>query len=76
MERLNNMKLAFQADKVSCAFYQNQLLIGLHTKKDLFSLCSLFKPVDDANQYYQMFEEILSIIKLIDYFKLNQKTGL
>lgn len=76
MERLNNIKVAFEANNISCAFYQNKLLIGIKTLNDLFSLCSLFKPVDDAKQYYQMFEEILSIIKLIDYFKLDQKIGL
>ena len=76
MERLNNMKVAFNADAVSCAFYEKYLFVALHTRKDLFSLCSLIKPVNDGKQFFQMFEEILSIIKLIDYFKLDQKIGL
>ena len=76
MERLNNMKVAFDADKVSCAFYEQYLFVALHTSKDLFSLCSLVKPVNDEKQFFQMFEEILSIIKLIDHFKLDQKIGL
>ena len=40
------------------------------------SICSLFKKIDDPKQFFTMFEEILSIIKLIDHFKLNQKIGL
>ncbi len=76
MERLNNMKVAFDADKVSCAFYEQYLFVALHTSKDLFSLCSLIKPVNDGKQFFQMFEEILSIIKLIDHFKLDQKIGM
>jgi len=76
MERLNKMKIAFKADKVSCAFYGDQLFVGLETSKDIFSLCSLVKPVDDPKQYFQMYEEIVSIIKLIDHFKLDQKIGL
>ena len=76
MERLNNMQVAFSADNISCAFYDKYLIIGLHTNKDLFSICSLFKPVDDSKQYFTMFEEIISIVNLIDHFKLNQKTGL
>ena len=76
MERLNNMKTAFSADRVSCAFYDEYLLVGLHTSKDLFSICSLKEPVNDGKQFFTMFEEILSIIKLIDHFKLNQKIGL
>ena len=76
MERLNEMKVAFTADKVSCAFYEKSLFVALSTKKDLFSICSLFKKIDDPKQFFTMFEEILSIIKLIDHFKLNQKIGL
>ena len=76
MERLNNMKTAFSADRVSCAFYDKYLLVGLHTSKDLFSICSLKEPVNDGKQFFTMFEEILSIIKLIAHFKLNQKIGL
>lgn len=66
MERLNNMKTAFSADRVSCAFYDKYLLVGLHTSKDLFSICSLKEPVNDGKQFFTMFEEILSIIKLIE----------
>lgn len=76
MERLNEMLVAFKADKVSCAFYNKYLFVALHTSEDLFSICSLFKRVDDPKQFFTMFEEILSIIKLIDHFKLNQKIGL
>ncbi len=76
MERLKAMKTAFKADKIRCAFYGNLLLVGLSTNKDLFSLCSLVKPMDDAQQYFQMYEEMVSIVKLIDHFKLDQKIGL
>lgn len=76
MERLNNMQTAFYATSTSCAFYENSLIVALSTGKDLFSLCSLDTPLDDPQQYFKMFEEILSIIKLIDHFKLDQKIGL
>ena len=76
MERLNKMKVAFSADKISCAFYDKYLIIGLHTNKDLFSIGSLFTPVADEKQFFTMYEEIVSIVKLIDHFKLDQKIGL
>lgn len=76
MERLNNMKTAFEAYAISCAFYDKYLLVGLSTRKDLFSIGDLNKPVNDGKQFFTMFEEILSIIKLIDHFKLDQKIGL
>ena len=75
MERLKNMQVAFKADKVSCAFYDKYLLVGLDTKEDLFSIGDLNQPLNDDKQFFMMFEEILSIIKLIDHFKLDQKIG-
>lgn len=76
MERLKKMETAFKASNVSCAFYGDLLIVALSTNKDIFSICSLAKPIDDSKQYFQMYEEIASIIKLIDHFKLNQKIGL
>ena len=76
MERLLNIKTAFNADKVQCAFYDKYLLIGLKLNKDPFSICSLVKPINDSKQFFQLYEEILSVIKLIDHFKLDQKTGM
>lgn len=76
MERLKAMKTAFRATRTKCVFLGKHLLIALDTPKDLFSICSLDKPMDDPQQYTQMYDEIESIIKLIDYFKLDQKIGL
>ncbi len=76
MERLANIETAFFAQKVSCAFYKEYLFIALQTPKDLFSLCSLDNPVDDFSRYNTLFEELLSAVKLIDHFKLDEKTGL
>lgn len=75
MERLNMIKVAFLAQSFSCAFYDKYLFIAIPTK-DLFSLGSLGKPADDCKQIFTLYEEIISIIKLIDHFKLDQKIGL
>lgn len=76
MERLKKIKTTFKANNVSCAFFGDLLIIALSIDKDLFSICSLIRKIDDSKQYFQMYEEILSIVKLIDHFKLNQKIGL
>lgn len=76
MERLVNIKTAFKARRTSCAFYQDKLLIALDTKKDLFEIRSINKPIYNIKQYDDMFDEIFSIINLIEHFKLNQKIGL
>ena len=76
IERLNTMKTAFSAQKIYCSFYDKDLFIGFYTETDLFSIGSLFQPINNEKQFLVLFEEILSIIKLIDHFKLDQKTGL
>ena len=76
MERLKNIKTAFKAKDISCAFYKECFMLALSTNKDLFSICSLVKKIDDAEQYLQMYSEIESIIALIDHFKLDQNIGL
>lgn len=76
MNRLESIKLAFKVKELSCAFYDKNLYIALPTKKDIFSICALNKSLSEPQPYFQMYEEIVSIIKLIDHFKLNQKIGL
>ena len=76
MERLNTMKTAFSAQKVSCSFYDENLFIGLYTEADLFSIGSLLQPINEEKQFLALFEEILSVIKLIDHFKLDKQIGL
>lgn len=75
MERLNNIELCFNG-KISCAFYKEKLILAIRTKHDLFSICSLLKPTYDSKQFETMFNEIYSLIELIEYFKLDQKIGL
>ncbi len=76
MERLNNIKVAFNTNNISCAFYGDSIYIGMSLRKNLFSIGALNKDICDFDQFYNMFKEILSIIKLIDYFKLDQQTRL
>ena len=76
MERLVNIKTAFKSDKLSCAFYLDKLFISIDTRRDMFVLGSLLKPTNDKKQFFTMFEEVTSIIELIDQLKLDQKIGL
>ncbi len=76
MERLSDIRKIFNTSQISCAFYQNKFIIALDVRRDLFKLGSLYKKTDDTKQFFQMYEEIESIVKLIDHFKLDQKIGL
>lgn len=76
MERLNNIQMSFSVDKISCAFFEKYLLIGLYTKKDTFKFAKLNKSLTDYTEFSRLFKEIMSIYEMIDYFKLAEKTKL
>ena len=76
MEKLTNMKNIYNTSDISCAFYKNKLIIGMNIKRDAFNVGSLFKSTVNEKPYFQMYEEVISIMKLIEYLKLDQKIGL
>ncbi len=76
MERINNISEVFKLKLYSISFFQNNLFIAFKSSKDLFSLAALNGSLLDTGEIATLFDEIISIYKLIDYFKLNQKTGL
>ena len=76
MERLNKMQVAFNARKIYTSFYEGKFYIALSTKKDLFYTGSLIKSIKYQEQFTKIFEELSSIILLIEHFKLEERTGL
>ena len=73
MEKLKNISLTFNTNKLSCAFFKSYLVIAIPSVQDLFSIGALHISIEDKQQYLKMYDEIISIIKLIDHFKLDQK---
>ncbi len=76
MERFNNIKTAFGAKGAKCSFYGNNLMFAISTHKNLFEIGNLFTPLNSPKQLQEFSEELISILALIDYFKLDEKTGL
>lgn len=75
MERFLNMKTAFKAKYIRAAFRDGKISIAMHVGKDLFAMGSLHEDTD-SNTFTELFDEILSVLELINEFKLNQKIGL
>ena len=76
MDRFKNMKFAFKADCAYCVFFNKFVYIAPETNLDLFDLFSLNTPVNDRKQFDTMFNQIYSILQLVEHFKLTQNTGL
>lgn len=73
MEKLKYLQTSFYASSMDFAFYGSKLIIALNAGKDLFRLFDLYRPMEDSKQFQEMFNEFVSIIKLVDYFKSERK---
>lgn len=76
MERFLNLKTAFKAKQVKCAFFDNYIIFAISTNHNLFEIGSLFKKLDNGEQISKFFNEFASIMLLVEHFKLNKKLGL
>ena len=72
MEKLKNLQMAFDTENVTCSFYQDSLVIAFETKEDLFSIGSLIERLDNNKPFFKMYNELESIIKLVDYFQIDE----
>ena len=76
MERFKNMQTAFGTKNIKCSFYGDSLMFAISTRKNLFEIGNLFCSLENPKQLQTFFNELTSIFILIDYFKLNEETGL
>lgn len=76
MERFKKISNSFGTKHAECSFKNGKLLIALATSKDLFKLGSLYRPVTDTAPFMNFLKEIISILEMIDYLKVTNKTGL
>ena len=75
IERFLNIKTAFKADYIRAEFLNNKLILVIGVSKDLFAMGNVSKKTT-GKTFVELFEELYSVLELIDTLKLNQKTGL
>lgn len=75
MERFLNLTTSFGTKKAKCVFYKNKVMFAISTRKNLFEFGSLYKSLDNPKNI-EFFNELMSILDMIDYFKLDEKVGL
>lgn len=75
MERMLKVRKAYKANKIQFSFFDNQLLIAIETKKNMFESTSLFRKTTDRKMIDETFEQFISVMAIIEQLKLNQRTG-
>lgn len=77
MHRFKNLHTVFGTRSAKCAFFANEVMFALPTRKNLFELSNgLFCSLKNPKRIRAFYEEISAIYDIIDYFKLAEKTGL
>ena len=75
MERIENLKFTYKAKYVRGSFKNNKLTLAIHTGKDMFAMGSDFKD-SDTDTFEELYQEMISVLKIVDELKLNQHIGL
>lgn len=76
MERLKSLELAFSAKKIKISCRGSKMLLAIESRKDLFEFVNINKPLNSPEQFRKFFDQIASVLLMIDHFKLDEKTGL
>ncbi len=76
LDRFMQLQTSFKVNKMTCSIYKNNILILLHTQKDLFEMNHLLGNIEDVTQYNRIFDEFASVLSFIDVLNLSSRTGL
>ena len=74
IQRLNNIKNIFNAKYIRAEFKNNKMTMLIQTGKDMFYF-NQYKELT-KNDFDRVFGEFCSLFEMIEYLKLNIKTGL
>ena len=74
IDRYRNLQTAFKVKNIRCSIFKNKIMFVIPTEKDCFELASVYRPIGKELKVF--YDQVKSIHDMIDYFKLNEKTGL
>jgi len=69
MERLLRLKKLFHGSSLDFSFFNNQLLIAVHTNKDMFETTSLFTPALRYHKVSEVISQLYSVFAVTDLIK-------
>jgi len=74
MERIKAIKETYKAKYVRVAFKDRKIVVAIHTGRDMFKMAGAKDMTKET--FLQLFNEIASVLDLVETLKLNEKTGL
>ena len=73
MERMLAVKKLFHGHQIDFSFWKNNLLIAVHTNKDMFETTSLFKSTLNYGKVWEVICQLNSVFSVIDTLKLPKE---
>lgn len=74
MERMLAVKRLFHGNRLDFSFWGNNLLIAVHTNKDMFETTSLFKSALDYRKVQEVICQLYSVFSVIDVLKIQNES--
>lgn len=71
MEKIDAVKKLFHGQHIDFCFYENKLLMAVHTRKDMFETTFLFTPALDYHKVREVVSQLYSIFSVIDVLNLT-----
>lgn len=76
MERILKLRDLYQGKSIQFSFKDNQLLVAIPTKQDMFEACSFFKSNVNKKKIDRVFDQFYAVFSIVDILKLNQNIGM
>ena len=73
MEKMLEVKKFFHGNRLDFSFFGDNLLIAVHTRKDMFETTSLFKSALDYRKVQEVICQMYSVFSVIDVLKIREK---
>lgn len=73
MERMLEIKKRFRGRKIEFSFWNNKVLIAVHTNKDMFETTSLFSSALKYRKVQEVVAQFYSVFSAVDLFKTEAK---
>ena len=75
MERMLKLTELYGGKSIQFSFKDNQLLLAVPTKQDMFEACSFFRSNVNKKKIDNVFQQFYIVFSVVDILKLNQRTG-
>ncbi len=66
MEKINDVRKLFHGRHIDFSFFNDKLMLAVHTRKDMFETTSLFTPALDYAKVREVVSQLYSIFAVID----------